>query len=275
MKFMVLTLLLPLALLTNSSCFDAYNKIRDMYPAACKKEVDASTFYAAMKGGYLACLGELYDLNTSQIKYSSLKQVSIEFMSSLGIDSDIMELMVIKVIGRYADRLKQFLSFIVGFLVAESTKETTHISLDVPASARLFTDNFLRYSGLIENASKACQSQIDILIQQIFESICAVWISSDPLSGVQTFLDLNTHFETLVNVCPPSLQSSWNNFWAGSWTLSYNVFQNVIRRSGVIVSSGLNGIMAATKMNLAKAGAWLGIAVYNTCLLYTSPSPRD
>lgn len=260
---MIVTLFLPLALLANSSCLNAYSKVREMYPAACKKEISASAFYAAMREGYLNCLEELYDSSASQIKYSKLKQVFVEFMDSLGIDADIMEILMTTVLGRYADRLKHILNFTAGFLFTEPTKEIATINLDVPAGARLFADNFLRYSGFAENTSKACLSQIYILIQQIFESLWAMWTLGDPLGGVQTFLDLDIHAETMANVCPPSLQSSWNNFWAGSWTLSYNVFQNVIRKSGVIISSGLNGIMAAAKLNLAKAGAWLGITVYN------------
>jgi len=272
LNIVIISLLLPSVLLFSDSCLQAYNKICELHPAAWQKEIDPFILFGAIKEGYEVCLEDIYNLNKSQTEYTNLQEAFTDFTESINDSYTIQELLNDLLKGDL-DRFKHALSSLRVFMSSHSIKREAAIDMSIPMNAKGFLSNFLRYSGIMMDASRACISQTDSLIQHTFESLYMVWTLGDPLEGIKGLLNLNVRIESLIDVCPGSWQSSWRNFLTGSWLMSFTFFQNLFRRSGLLMSNCINFVLAITKMNFLKAGSWLGVLLYNivSASIYDDP----
>jgi len=263
----------------DTTCLNSYEKLKFAYSEFSdnKFSLDLSLkLLTSTKNTYKNCLKYSVELPLSLKKsmdsYNNLGDAFSALVNFIKNNSDNSSLAINEIIkgilNKDYDRIQYVMRILLNSLISQNAPNG-NIQLTKPdftykfKQINEFIENFIKYSGIISPVN-SCTNSMENIIKQLFESFYSIYKLENPLQGIEKLLSIDTILYEISNNCPTSqFTSIWQAFMNADWVQYYQIFNNVMNRSGLIGSNGFNAYMAIMSKNWGKAGAWLGLVVFN------------
>lgn len=260
----------------NEGCIKAFNEAEEYF---LKSSSTASNMFDSViemlrlsKNTYKQCIHYSITLRNSikkaMIKYSSLIEAIntlIDYLKNNAVASAVVIQEIIKDL--YNSNYKGIENTVITILNtidADYKVEIPETKSEYVSNAKSFLMNFLKYARMIpEKTPKKCNEHIDILLGHFLESLMMIWTGRDLLGGVDKFLGLDEKISSFTDSCPETALHMAGGYFPTEWFKADVIIMNIIQRSGLIAANGYNLYIAYGSKNWPKAGAWLGLALFN------------